>query len=63
MTVKNSLSKIKKEARIHFQKYLVDNKDIKDIFIPMLKIAFGSEMHTAKKWKKKIEEELHREIK
>jgi len=60
MTVsKNSL----KETKIHLQKYLVDNKDIKEIFIPMLKVIFGSQMHCARVWKKKIEKELHRELK
>ena len=57
---KNSL----KETKMHFQKYLVDNrKNIKEIFIPMLKVAFGSQMYSVRIWKKKIEKELHREIK
>ena len=65
---KNGLVKkdslLKKETRIHFQKYLVDNgKDIKDIFIPTLKVVFGSELHSARIWKKMIERELHRELK
>ena len=60
--MKNSLSK--KETRIHFQKYLASNsEDIKDIFIPMLKVVFGSEMHSARIWKKMVERELHRELK
>ena len=56
--------KIIVEPRIHFVKYLNNNEvGIKDIFIPMLKTVFGSELHTAKSWKKKVEEELHRELK
>ena len=58
-------SSVKKvtEPKIHFSKYINnDEVEIKDIFIPMLKVVFGSELNTAKNWKKKVEKELHRDL-
>jgi len=66
MTTKKPVSKnIKKiiESKIHFSKYINNSEvNIKDIFIPMLKVIFGSELNTAKNWGKKVEEELHRDL-
>ena len=59
-------SSVKKitESKIHFSKYINNNEvKIKDIFIPMLKVVFGSELNTAKNWEKKVKEELHRDLK
>jgi len=50
------------ESKIHLDKYLNDNKEIKEIFKPMLKIVFGSKMNTSKKWKEVINKELHRKL-
>ena len=60
---KKLMNKKTKEPKIHFSKYINnDEVRIKDIFIPMLRVMFGSELNTAKNWKKKVEEELHREL-
>ena len=58
-------SSVKKiiEPKMYFSKYINnDEVEIKDIFIPMLKVVFGSELNTAKNWKKKVEKELHRDL-
>jgi len=68
MATKKPISKssIKKkiiiESKIHLDKYLNDNKEIKEIFKPMLKIIFGSRILTPKKWKEVINKELHRKL-
>jgi len=67
MTTKKPVSKnssIKKiiEPKIHIDKYLNDNKEIKEIFKPMLKMVFGFQMFTVKKWKEVINKELHRKL-
>ena len=47
--------------RIHFSKYINSGVEIKDMFVPMLRMVFGSQMHSRKEWEKLIEKELKRE--
>ncbi|KKM68278.1 hypothetical protein LCGC14_1462430 [marine sediment metagenome] len=64
---KGTLSKIvEKEPKkavgpkIHLSKYFNEESEISDFFQPMLRMVFGSVMHTRKEWKSLIEKELSR---
>ena len=48
------------DPKIHLSKYFNEGSEISDFFRPMLKVVFGSVMHTRKEWKSLIEKELSR---